>query len=69
MNDKNSEVRRAAVEALAAVHAVDDAYPALITLQEFRDGVLTPDKLKTIREQGGLKLDTTLTVIIAIFGA
>ena len=49
-------------EALAAVHAVDDAYPTLITLQEFRHGALPPEEIKNLCEQGGLKIDTTLTM-------
>ena len=48
-------------ETLANAHGLDDAYPTLITLHELREGVLTPEQLKSIRERGGLALEVTLT--------
>ena len=48
-------------EMLAAAHGLDEAYPVLITLHELNHGVMTPEQLKNIREQGGLGLIVTLT--------
>ena len=49
-------------EGLAAAHAVDEAYPSLITLHELQEGVLTPKQLRSVRENGGLKINADLTV-------
>ena len=49
-------------EGLAAAHAVDEVYPTLVTMHEFKEGVLTPEELKLMREGGGLKVEATLTV-------
>ena len=49
-------------EGLAAAHALDEAYPTLVTMHEFKEGVLTPKELKLMREEGGLKVEATLTV-------
>jgi hypothetical protein len=49
-------------ETVAASHGVDDAYPILVTLVELRQGVLKPEQLKKIREEGGLALKVTLTI-------
>ena len=46
---------------LAAAHGLDDAYPTIVTLHELRMGVLKPEELKLIREQGGLCILVTLT--------
>ena len=46
---------------LAAAHGLDDAYPTLVTLHELREGVLTPEQLKHVREKGGLLLEVSLT--------
>ena len=48
-------------ETLAAAHGLDDVYPTLVTLHELKHGVLTPTKLKAIREEGGLGLRVVLT--------
>ena len=49
-------------EGLAATQAVDEAYPSLITLHELQHGPLSAEQLKNIREYGGLKINTDLTV-------
>ena len=49
-------------ELLSSAHCYEDAYPTLITLHELDQGVVTTEKLKNIREQGGLKIEVTLTI-------
>ena len=39
-------------EMLAAAHGMDEAYPTLITLREIKHGMLRPERLKTLREEG-----------------
>ena len=39
-------------EMLAAAHGIDEAYPTLITLREIKHGMLSPEKLKAMREEG-----------------
>ena len=48
-------------ETLAAAHGLDDSYSTLVTLHELRNGVLSPEQLKKLRESGGLCLKVTLT--------
>jgi len=49
-------------ELLAAAHGVEHAFPTIVTLEECTHGVLKPEALKQLREQGGLRIDVTLTV-------
>jgi hypothetical protein len=48
-------------ETMAMSHGLDDAYPTLITLVELTHGVLRPEELKKLREEGGIALRVTLT--------
>ena len=48
-------------ETLAAAHGLDDAFSSLVTLHELTFGVLRPHQLMKVREEGGLKIRTTLT--------
>ena len=47
---------------LAASHGYDDAYPTIVTVAELKHGVCSPEKLKSLRENGGLALEVNLTV-------
>ena len=49
-------------ELIGAAHGFDDAYPTLVTLHELNHGVLSPSQLRSFRENGGIKIDVTLTV-------
>ena len=50
-----------AAETLSAAHGMDDAFPTIITLEEIRNGILTPEQLKFVREKGGIKFKVVLT--------
>ena len=39
-------------EMLAAAHGGDEAYPTLITLREIKQGMISPEKLEALREEG-----------------
>ena len=41
---------------------MEETYPTIITLNESRHGVLTPERPKNLRELSGLQIEVTPTI-------